>query len=41
MRSARVFFDPRERKSALFYRWVQPPQMAFLVSTLDEHGNPT
>lgn len=39
-RGERRFFDPREGLSALFYRWVQPPQMAFLVSTLDTHGNP-
>lgn len=37
--SDRIFIDPRDESSALFYRWVQPPQMVFLVSTLDAHGN--
>lgn len=35
-----VFYDLTRHDSGMNYRWVQPPQIAYFVTTLDKHGNP-
>ena len=34
-----AFFDLTQSDQGFNYRWVQPPQVAYLVCTLDEWGN--
>ena len=36
---SRVFYDLMGSKTSMNYRWVQPPQIAYLVTTVDQHGN--
>ena len=33
------YFNLMESDKGFNYRWVQPPQITYLVSTIDEHGN--
>ena len=35
----RAFFDLMESDKGFNYRWVQPPQITYLVSTIDKLGN--
>lgn len=34
-----IFFNLMQSDKGFNYRWVQPPQITYLVSTLDEYGN--
>lgn len=36
---SRVFYDLMGPETGMNYRWVQPPQIVYLVSTVDQHGN--
>jgi len=36
---SRVFYDLMGPETGMNYRWVQPPQIAYLVTTIDRHGN--
>lgn len=36
---SRIYFDLMKSDKGFNYRWVQPPQITYLVSTIDEHGN--
>ena len=35
-----VYYDLSDPKHGMNYRWVQPPQVAYFVTTMDKHGNP-
>ena len=35
----KTFFDLMKSDVGFNYRWIQPPQIAYLVSTIDEFGN--
>ena len=35
----KTFFDLMKSDDGFNYRWIQPPQIAYLVSTIDEFGN--
>ena len=34
-----VFYDLTKPQPGMNYRWVQPPQIAYFVTTVDSHGN--
>ena len=34
-----IFYDLTQPQPAMNYRWVQPPQIAYFVTTVDCHGN--
>lgn len=34
-----IFYDLTKPQPAMNYRWVQPPQIAYFVTTVDKHGN--
>lgn len=36
---SKIYFDLMKSDKGFNYRWVQPPQIAYLVSTIDENGN--
>ncbi len=36
---SKIFFDLMKSDKGFNYRWVQPPQITYLVSTIDENGN--
>lgn len=36
---SKLYFDLMKSDKGFNYRWVQPPQITYLVSTIDEHGN--
>ena len=36
---SRVFYDLMGPETGMNYRWVQPPQIVYLVSTVDRYGN--
>ena len=36
---AHTFYDLEQSDRGFNYRWVQPPQIAYLVATVDAHGN--
>ncbi len=35
-----VFFDLSKPDSGMNYRWIQPPQVAYFITTVDSRGNP-
>jgi len=36
---SRIFYDLMRPETGMNYRWVQPPQIVYLVSTVDQNGN--
>ena len=36
---SRIFYDLMRTETCMNYRWVQPPQIVYLVSTVDNYGN--
>lgn len=36
---SRIFYDLVRPETGMNYRWVQPPQIVYLVSTVDQYGN--
>ena len=34
-----TFYDLTLKGHGMWYRWVQPPQIAYFINTIDERGN--